>query len=283
VDNAGKHKLGFGTKAFTNTSDLLNPSGISLLSDGNLLVADTGHYALAKFSPDGKWIESWNDKSIYAEGIDTDEAGNIYVFDIGERMVVKYSPQGHILTSWGGSATPADNEDAPDGLFNARCWGPSDLAVSGENVYVADTCDDRVQVFDLNGKFINKWGNTDKQQSTNLFRPRGIDVDSQGNVYVVDGKNRISVFSSSGEFQRVLGEGIFENPFSVTIAPDNKIYVGNTKGNAYYILSNGGDLLFSWQVADYFSAESSFLAIDNNGNIYSTWRLGLVKYAIKYP
>ena len=33
----------------------------------------------------------------------------------------------------------------------------------------------------------------------------------------------------------------------------------------------------------YYSAEVPFLAIDSQGNIYATWRLGLVKYAIEYP
>ena len=67
-------------------------------------------------------------------------------------------------------------------------------------MYVADTANNRIQVFSSNGTFISQWGNYGVGNGT-LKSPEGIAVDHQGNVYVADtANNRIQVFSSNGTF-----------------------------------------------------------------------------------
>src|ERR687889_105788 len=63
---------------------------------------------------------------------------------------------------------------------------PSDLAVDQEgNVYVADTANNRIQIFSSNGTFIARWGNYGVGNGT-LRYPQSIAVDQEGNVYVAD-------------------------------------------------------------------------------------------------
>ena len=63
------------------------------------------------------------------------------------------------------------------------------------NVYVADSSNDRVQVFSSSGEFLGKWGGLGSGESRFRF-PVGIAVDGSGNVYVADsGNNRLQVFS----------------------------------------------------------------------------------------
>ena len=66
---------------------------------------------------------------------------------------------------------------------------------------MADTANNRIQVFSSNGTFISKWGRYGVANGT-LRSPEGIAVDSSsGNVYVADtANNRIQVFSSNGTF-----------------------------------------------------------------------------------
>ena len=70
------------------------------------------------------------------------------------------------------------------------------------NVYVSDRDNDRIQVFDPQGRFLRKWGVTGSGDGE--FRwPQGLGIDSEGNVYVSDqGNDRIQVFDSQGRFLR---------------------------------------------------------------------------------
>jgi DNA-binding beta-propeller fold protein YncE len=63
-------------------------------------------------------------------------------------------------------------------------------------VFVADTANDRIQVFDSSGTFITKWGSSGTGDGE-FNSPQGVAVDpSTGNVFVADTFNdRIQVFA----------------------------------------------------------------------------------------
>ena len=93
-------------------------------------------------------------------------------------------------------------------IGNGSLKSPEGIALDQEgNVYVADTANNRIQVFSSNGNFISKWGENGSANGT-LRSPEGIAVDSSsGNVYVADtANNRIQVFSSNGTFISKWGE-----------------------------------------------------------------------------
>ena len=80
-------------------------------------------------------------------------------------------------------------------------------------MYVADTDNNRIQVFSSNGTFISKWGRYGGAAGNGtLGAPAGIAIDLEGNVYVADTANhRIQVFSSNGTFISKLGTyGVME-------------------------------------------------------------------------
>ena len=54
-------------------------------------------------------------------------------------------------------------------------------------MFVSDGNNKRIQKFDLNGKFLSKWGNTGKGGEFEFVGPGSIAVDSHGNVYVLQG------------------------------------------------------------------------------------------------
>ena len=68
------------------------------------------------------------------------------------------------------------------------------------NVYVADSRNQRVQVFNSDGTFLFKWGSQGSEDGQFQF-PVGITVDGSGRVYVAGaGNDQIQVFSGDGTF-----------------------------------------------------------------------------------
>ena len=78
-----------------------------------------------------------------------------------------------LVTEWGSVGTA-------EGQFRS----PQTCSInSTDNVYVADTGNNRIQVFSSNGTFIREWGQFGTDNGF-FNQPRGITVDQRGNVYV---------------------------------------------------------------------------------------------------
>ncbi|MBA2452088.1 MAG: 6-bladed beta-propeller, partial [Chloroflexia bacterium] len=68
-----------------------------------------------------------------------------------------------------------------------------------ERVYVADSSNRRVQIYDSGGAQSGSW---DLSWVGQFSRPAGLAIDAQGNVYVTDaGEYQVLQFNSAGEFQ----------------------------------------------------------------------------------
>ncbi|VAW89398.1 hypothetical protein MNBD_GAMMA18-679 [hydrothermal vent metagenome] len=108
---------------------------------------------------------------------------------------------------------------------------PFGIAVRKGKVYVSDTVQRAVVLFDIprgEAKFIG----IDEGPGM-LMKPLGIDVDSEGNLYVADITDKsIKIYTGDGEFIRKLeGRAIFDRPSGVAISPD---------GNTLYVVDSGG-------------------------------------------
>jgi DNA-binding beta-propeller fold protein YncE len=84
---------------------------------------------------------------------------------------VKFSKDGKFITAWGKHGKNQGEFDTPHGI-----------ALDSEGrVYVADRANNRVQVFDPNGKFIAEW----KQ----FGRPSDVAIDAHDMIYVADSQS----------------------------------------------------------------------------------------------
>lgn len=181
-----------------------NPRAVSVDRVRNVYVVDqatAGTYGtgirIQKFSSDGRFLLSWGtsgdgDGQFYnAEGIAVDGAGNVYVTDWGRERVQKFTSNGGFLLYLGTEGTGA-GRGTGDGQFH----NPKGISVDrAGNVYVAETINHRVQVFDSNGRFQRKWG-SEGSGNGQFDRPRYVAVDGAWNVYVSDsGNHRVQVFA----------------------------------------------------------------------------------------
>ena len=104
---------------------------------------------------------------------------------------------------------------------------PTNVAVDKEgDVYVTDTLNNRVEIFDADGKFIRAFGKPGDGPG-HFARPKGIAIDSDGHIWVVDAvQQRVQVFDSEGRLLIYFGQpgnwpGQFSAPYDIAIDTKN--------------------------------------------------------------
>jgi tripartite motif-containing protein 71 len=172
---------------------------------------------------------------------------------------------------------------------------PTGIAIgqSGQ-FYVADTGNNRVQVFTANGNFIKKWGSFGAGNGQLNF-PSGIAVDAKNNVYVSDaGNHRIQVFNANGALIRTwgtlgTGDGQFGNPahpgiaspWNVKLDSYGNVYVADVANERIEVFTANGTFIGKFGSPN---TNHSFpptpvpgefldvygMAVDANGNVYVT-------------
>jgi len=125
-------------------------------------------------------------------------------------------------------------------------------------------------------QFVTKWG-TPGSGDGQFQNPRGIAVDSSGNVYVVDAANyRIQKFDSTGKFLAKWGTPMYGNGWSgpssyVAIDSSGNVYVTNPGLHWITKFSSNGTLLAKWGTPGSGDGQFSYpegVAVDSSGNVY---------------
>lgn len=150
-DKEGKLLLHFG-RLGSGTGDFNKPSDVAVDKRGNLYVADTGNDRIQKFDPTGKFLQEWG-RFARRRGTElnnpvsvaySDEGfGYIYVLNSPECRVQKFDIDGNLVHTW-----PMHRKGE-----GALC-GPSRIRIEPRRytVYIADTENDRVILFDRDGE-----------------------------------------------------------------------------------------------------------------------------------
>jgi DNA-binding beta-propeller fold protein YncE len=90
---------------------------------------------------------------------------------------------------------------------------PTNVAVDKDgNVYVTDTLNNRVEIFDAEGTFVSEFGKHGDGPGY-FARPKGIAVDCDGHIWVADQyQDRVQVFNREGELLTYIGDGHANGP-----------------------------------------------------------------------
>ena len=186
-----------------------------------------------------------------------DEQGRIWVADFGNSRLRIFNPEGGLLGGWGGRGS---------GTFGLK--EPCGVAISGDNVYIADTWNGRIQSFTVKGVW--------KSTAVGLFGPRGIAVAGDGRVWVSDtGNKRVLVYDETlKELQRIgkLGSGPleFSDPVGIAVGPSGSICVADTGNSRIQVLSDKGQFERAIPVPGWNRKVEPDLEVDQDGTIYAS-------------
>ena len=206
--------------------------------DKNIWCTDDGSHTVTKFTPDGKVLQvlGTRDKSsdsgyVQAQGLDSIKLGTgpfnrptgvavspqgiVLVSDgYGNARVHKFAPDGKLLLSWGEPGTGP-------GQFRLvhNVW----LDTQG-HVWVCDRENNRIQIFDMDGKYITEW--------KDVLRPTDIFIDKDGVVYVSELSARISIFDKNGKLLARWGDKVGGDPWQQIIVAPHTIAV-DSRGDIY--------------------------------------------------
>jgi DNA-binding beta-propeller fold protein YncE len=122
------------------------PSSIASAQADTLLIADALNFRVVRIGTDGRWISSFGsageESSSFErpKGVATDPDGRVYVSDAQRDVVLVFSAEGRYEYTIG-------EPGGGPGQFTL----PSGLAVANGRLYVADSQNRRIQVFELLG------------------------------------------------------------------------------------------------------------------------------------
>lgn len=124
-----------------------------------------------------------------------------------------------------------DDRERHVGIFGRKGMKAAGVAVHDNELYVCDFATQSIVVLDrFNGEILRSFGGPGSEDGQ-FTRPLGIDVDEDGNIYVVDViRCRLQKFSPQGTFLQAWGQisdtaGSFVRPKHVAVDHDNIVYV----------------------------------------------------------
>ena len=204
-----------------------NKHAVRIYND-KVYVCDTDLHQVYEFTTDGKLLRSFGTRGKAGTGpnefnkptcLAIAANGDFYITDgYGNSRVVCLDPTGKFKFEWG-------KKGSGPGEFNP----PHDIVIDkDQKIYIADRENNRVQIFDLKGKFLKQWKNVGTPYGLELIpgEPQKMLV-TDGNP---DGPHRVLIVDLDGKILTAFGTkgskpGQLDVPHSIAIDKDGNLYI----------------------------------------------------------
>ena len=247
-DHAGKGKGGGQFSA---------ARGIAIGTDGTISIVDQLNYRVQQFQPDGTFIRQWggigtgpdkfgqiNGYAFGPTGIAVAQDGTVYVADTWNHRIAAFTSDGKPLRQWGSFFNGQENAAALP-QHTSDFYGPRGIAIGPNGLlYVTDTGNSRILVFDSTGKFVRTFG-TIGSGDGQMDNPVGIAARPDGTIAVADTNNaRVLLFTADGQYQSAIPvpdwatvKGLEAYP---TFLPNGNLLVPSPTGNRLIEMTTQG-------------------------------------------
>ena len=272
--STGSFVRAFGTEG-TENGQFKKPVGIAINAEGDVWVGDSGSARIQEFSSTGTFIKKTSVLA-YPEGIAIDAKGDVwFTGGTGTNAVWEYSSTGGTLIG----------EFGASGTGNSQFKEPVGITVTGEDVYVVDRGNSRVEEFKftekegkMTGEYLRQWGNSGTGNGQ-FTKPQGLAVDQEGHVWVADaGNSRIQKFSATGEYLTQFSELTetctpvsMKGPDGVAFDSSGNVWVADTGADRVDELSSTGKYITRFGTEGTGNGqfkEPRGIAIDKEGHVW---------------
>jgi len=200
--------------------------GLAMDDGDRLFVSDPGLRHILVFDATHKPVDVITEGLVMPGSLAIDRENRLlYVSDVELDQVLVYDADTLKLKRKLGT-TGHKHELTSPGDF-AR---PTGLAVDAEgNLYVADTLNNRIEIFDADGKFVSTFGKNGDGPGY-FARPKGVAIDSDGHIWVVDSvQDRVQVFNQEARLLISFGghgllPGQFQGLVGIAIDKMNRVF-----------------------------------------------------------
>jgi DNA-binding beta-propeller fold protein YncE len=261
---------------FGDAPQLKSPADVALSANGTEWVSDTSANRLFEFNEKGELVlqaggsGSGNGQLNGPRGIAVDSSGNVWVVDAGNHRVQEFNEQGEYVRQFGTFGTGAGQFISP--------WAVA--VTSTGNVWVAEGAfgnkSSRLQEFSGEGVFIKQVGK-EGVGNGEFSVPKGLAIDSLGNLWVADTlNNRVQELNSEGEFVSKFGTfgslaGQLSSPAGIFVDSGGHVWVGDTGNNRVQEFASGGAFITQFGSAGSGNGQFSGLqglAVSSGGNVW---------------
>ena len=214
------HLRSFGRRG-KNNGEFQYPAGIAFDSHGNIVVADCFNHRVQVFDRNGNFVSKFGEQGSHDNrlkfpyGLSINGNGDVIVADTSSKLIKIFSSSHNYLRKFGGAGSLVY---------------PFHSIQHGQYFIVSDWGDHSIKMFDLEGKFISKFGKQGNKDGE-FNEPRFLSVNKEGLLIVCDSQHhRVQVFELSGKFVTKFGSegsgrGELKHPFSTAILSDGRIVV----------------------------------------------------------
>ncbi len=226
IFDIARHKYKFIERKDQEKDAMRAPQCVALDAQDNIYVTDSEAGKIFVFDANGRYrhaLGSLKGGEGYFKrptGIAVDSAAQrIYVTDTLRDKIFVLDMQGQVIQTIG-----------KHGAGGGEFYYPTELHLDGGNLLVVDAMNFRVQWFGRNGSVEGTMGQIGDSVGQ-MFRPKGVAVDSEDHLYIVDGLwGVVQVFDREGRLLYYFGKkgtglGEFQLPSGLFIDHDDRVYV----------------------------------------------------------